>query len=112
VNRRNQFSRIALKPWPGELSPCCTCLTQLTLKPWPSGLPSRRARICLAESKNRVSSLRRVHGIRAYRCAEKNGEWLTISEAAAKVDVTNDRIRRFIKDRVLAAEHVVPGAPY
>ena len=44
--------------------------------------------------------------------AEKNGEWLTMSEAAAKLGVTNHRIRRLIKDRVLAAEQVVPGAPY
>src|SRR6266403_6301995 len=61
---------------------------------------------------HRVSSLRRVHGIRAYRSAEKNGEWLTMSEAAAKLGITNHRIRRLIKDRVLTAEQVVPGAPY
>src|SRR5262249_10648309 len=41
----------------------------------------------------RWASLRRVHGIRAYRSADKNGEWLTMSEAAAKLDVTNHRIR-------------------
>jgi excisionase family DNA binding protein len=35
-----------------------------------------------------------------------------MSEAAAKLGVTNHRIRRLIKDRVLAAEQVVPGAPY
>src|SRR5216683_2084864 len=43
---------------------------------------------------HRVSSLRRVHGIRAYRSAEKNGEWVTMSEAAAKLGVTHRRIRR------------------
>src|ERR1035438_8066153 len=31
---------------------------------------------------HRVSSLRRVRGIHAYRSAEKDGEWLTASEAA------------------------------
>ena len=31
---------------------------------------------------HRVSSVRRVNGIHAYRSAEKNGEWLTMSEAA------------------------------
>jgi hypothetical protein len=31
---------------------------------------------------HRVSSVRREHGIHAYRSAEKNGEWLTMSEAA------------------------------
>ena len=61
---------------------------------------------------HRVSSLRRVHGIHAYRSAEKNGEWLTMSEAATALGVTHHRIRRLIKDGVLAAEQVVPGAPY
>ena len=36
---------------------------------------------------HRVSSLRRVHGIYAYRSAEKNGEWLTMSEAATALEV-------------------------
>ena len=61
---------------------------------------------------HRVSSVRRVNGIHAYRSAEKNGEWLTMSETAVKLGVTNHRIRRLIKDRVLAGEQVVPGAPY
>ncbi|MBV8800080.1 MAG: recombinase family protein [Alphaproteobacteria bacterium] len=61
---------------------------------------------------HRVSSLRRVHGIHGYRSAEKNGEWLTMSEAAAKLGVTNHAIRRLIKGGILAAEQVVPGAPY
>jgi len=60
----------------------------------------------------RVGSLRTVHCIRAYRSAEKNGEWLTMSEAATKLGVTRHRIRRLINDRILAAEQVVPGAPY
>ena len=46
------------------------------------------------------------------RSAEKTGEWLTMSEAAGKLGVTNHKIRRLIKDRILAAEQVVPGAPY
>ena len=61
---------------------------------------------------HRVSSLRRVHGIHAYRSAEKNGEWLTMREAAKLLGVTNHAIRRLIKDGVLAAEQVVPDAPY
>lgn len=61
---------------------------------------------------HRVSSMRRVRGIHAYRSAEKNGEWLTMSEAATMLGVTNHRIRRLIKDGVLAAEQVVPRAPY
>jgi DNA invertase Pin-like site-specific DNA recombinase len=61
---------------------------------------------------NRVSSLRRVHGIHAYRSAEKDGEWLTMSEAARQLGVTNHVVRRLIKERILAAEQVVPDAPY
>lgn len=61
---------------------------------------------------HRVSSLRRVRGIHAYRSAEKDGEWLTMSEAAAKLGVSNHQIRRLIKEGVLAAEQVVPDAPY
>lgn len=61
---------------------------------------------------HRVSSLRRVHGIHAYRSAEKDGEWLTMSEAAAKLGVTNHMIRHLIQRGYLRAEQVVPGAPY
>src|SRR6202047_32780 len=34
---------------------------------------------------HRVSSLRRVRGIHGYRSAEKNGEWLTLRDAAAQL---------------------------
>lgn len=60
----------------------------------------------------RVNTLRMLHGIRPYRSAEKNGEWLTMSEAATKLGVSRHCIRRLINDRVLAAEQVVAGAPY
>ncbi|MGC8520119.1 MAG: recombinase family protein [Steroidobacteraceae bacterium] len=60
----------------------------------------------------RVISIRQVHGIRAYRSAEKSGEWLTLSEAAAKLRVTNHQVRRLIKEGVLPAEQVVFDAPY
>src|SRR5438105_14013982 len=59
-----------------------------------------------------VSSVRRVRGIHAYRSAEQNGEWVTMSEAATALGVTHHRIRRLIKDGILAADQVVPGAPY
>jgi len=61
---------------------------------------------------HRVSSLRRVHGINAYRSAEKDGEWLTMRDAAKVLGVSNHAIRRLIKDGALAAEQVVPDAPY
>jgi excisionase family DNA binding protein len=60
----------------------------------------------------RVGDLRRVHEIRAYRSAEKNGEWLTMREAAAQLGVTAHVIRRLIQGRILPAEQVVPGAPF
>jgi excisionase family DNA binding protein len=61
---------------------------------------------------HRVASVRMVNDIRAYRSAHKDSEWLTMSEAAAALGVTNHRIRRLIKDGVLCAEQVVPRAPY
>jgi len=61
---------------------------------------------------HRVSSVRRVRGIHAYRSAEKDGEWLTLTEAAAALRVTSHTIRRLIKSGVLPAVQVVPGAPY
>jgi excisionase family DNA binding protein len=73
------------------------------------GMPTGQGKTWTA---HRVSSVRRVNGIHAYRSAEKDGEWLTMSEAATMLGVTHHRIRRLIKDGILAAEQVVPGAPY
>src|SRR5919202_1208739 len=73
------------------------------------GMPTGQGKTWTA---HRVSSVRRVNGIHAYRSAEKNGEWLTMSEAAAMLRVTSHRIRRLISDGILSAEQVVPGAPY
>jgi excisionase family DNA binding protein len=73
------------------------------------GMPTGQGKTWTA---HRVSSLRRVRGIRAYRSAEKNGEWLTMSEAASALGLSRHRIRRLIKDGILAAEQVVAGAPY
>lgn len=61
---------------------------------------------------HRVASVRMVNDIRAYRSAHKDGEWLTMSEAAAKLGVTNHCIRRLIKSGLLPAEQVVARAPY
>jgi len=73
------------------------------------GLPTGQGKTWTA---HRVSSLRRVRGIHAYKSAEKNGEWLTMSEAAVMLGVSNHQIRRLIKEGVLPAEQVVPDAPY
>jgi DNA invertase Pin-like site-specific DNA recombinase len=61
---------------------------------------------------HRVGSLRRVHGIHGYLSAEKNGEWLTMSEAAKLLGVTHHAIRRAIKAGVLPSAQVVPDAPH
>ena len=61
---------------------------------------------------HRVGSLRRVHHISASLSANKDGQWLTMSEAAAKLGVTNHRIRSLIQGGLLPAEQVVPRAPY
>ncbi len=60
----------------------------------------------------RVNSLRRVHGIHAYRSAEKDGEWLTMAEATTSLGVNAHVIRKLIKDGTLPAEQVVVGAPW
>lgn len=61
---------------------------------------------------HRVASIRRVRGIHAFRSAEKDGAWLTMREAAAKLGVTSHVVRRMIQDGILPAEQVVPGAPW
>jgi excisionase family DNA binding protein len=73
------------------------------------GMPTGQGKTWTA---HRVASVRRVRGIHAYRSAEKDGEWLTMTEAAAELGITNHAVRRLIKAGVLAAVQVVPGAPY
>jgi excisionase family DNA binding protein len=72
------------------------------------GLPTGQGKTWTA---HRVSSVRRVRGIHAYRSAEKDGEWLTLTEAAAALRVTGHTIRHLIKSGGLPAVQVVPGAP-
>lgn len=73
------------------------------------GMPTGQGKTWTA---HRVASVRRVRGIHAYRSAEKDGAWLTMTEAAGALGVTNHTVRRLIRTGVLAAEQVVPGAPY
>lgn len=73
------------------------------------GLPTGQGKTWTA---HRVASVRRVRGIHAYRSAEKDGEWLTMTEAAKASGVTNHLIRRLIKTGILPAVQVVSGAPY
>lgn len=73
------------------------------------GLPTGQGKTWTA---HRVSSVRRVRDIHAYKSAEKGGSWLTMAEAAAALGVTSHRVRRLIKTGILAAEQVVPCAPW
>jgi excisionase family DNA binding protein len=63
-------------------------------------------------NEKRVAAVRRTHDIKAYKSADKGGQWLTMSEAAARLGVGNGVIRRLIRSKVLPAEQVVPRAPY
>ncbi|MBD9444179.1 recombinase family protein [Rhizobium sp. RHZ01] len=73
------------------------------------GLPTAQGKTWTAK---RVGSIRRVRGIHAYKSAEKDGEWLTLTEAAKANNVTAHRIRSLIAAGILPAQQVVPGAPY
>ena len=73
------------------------------------GLPTGQGKTWTAK---RVSSVRRVRDIHAYRSAEKDGEWLTLTEAAKHLGVSSHMIRRLIQTGVLPAEQVMRGAPH
>jgi hypothetical protein len=57
------------------------------------GMPTGQGKTWTA---HRVSSLGRVRGIHDYRSAEKNGEWLAMSHAAAKLSVSHHQVRKLI----------------
>jgi len=73
------------------------------------GMPTGQGKTWTAR---RVCSQRRVHGIHGRRSAEKNGEWLTLSDAAAKLGVSHHQIRKLIKAGILTSEQIMPDAPH
>jgi hypothetical protein len=73
------------------------------------GMPTGQGKTWTA---HRVSSVRRVRGIHGYRSADKNGEWLTLSDAATKLGVSHHQIRKLIKAGILKSEQIVPDAPH
>jgi hypothetical protein len=73
------------------------------------GMPTGQGKTWTA---HRVGSLRRVRAIHGYRSAEKNGEWLTLREAAAKLGVSHHQVRKLIKADVLVSEQIMPEAPH
>lgn len=72
------------------------------------GMPTGQGKTWTAR---RSASVRRVRNIHAYCSAEKDGAWLTMTEAANTLGVTNHAVRRLIQTGQLPAEQVVPSAP-
>ena len=73
------------------------------------GMPTGQGKTWTA---HRVSSLRRVRGIHGYLSAEKNGEWLTLRDAAAQLGVSHHQVRKLIKAGILNSEQIMPDAPH
>ena len=71
------------------------------------GMPTGQGKTWTA---HRVS--RRVRGIHGYLSAEKNGEWLTLRDAAAKLGVSHHQVRKLIKAGILNSEQIMPDAPH
>ena len=60
----------------------------------------------------RVGSYRRKHSIHGYASANKDGQCLTMTEAANALQVSHYRIRRLIKDGILPAVQIMKDAPW
>jgi DNA invertase Pin-like site-specific DNA recombinase len=73
------------------------------------GMPTGQGKTWTAD---RVGSLRRVHGIHCCLSADTNGEWLTLSDAAAKLGVSHHQIRKLIKAGILTSQQIMPDAPH
>lgn len=73
------------------------------------GMPTSQGKTWTA---HRVGSIRRVNGIHGYLSAEKNGEWLTMRDAATKLGVSHHQIRKLIATGVLVSKQIVPDAPH
>ena len=73
------------------------------------GLPTGQGKTWTA---HRVGSIRRVNGIHGYLSAEKNGEWLTLRDAAAKLGVCHHQVRKLIKAGILESKQIMPDAPH
>jgi hypothetical protein len=73
------------------------------------GMPTGQGKTWTA---HRVSSLRRVRGIHGYLSADKNGEWLTLRDAAAKLGVSHHQVRKLIKAGVVVSNQIMPDAPH
>jgi hypothetical protein len=61
---------------------------------------------------HRVGSIRRVNGIHGYLSADKDGEWLTLRDAATRLGVSHHQLRKLIKAGILASGQIIPDAPH
>jgi DNA invertase Pin-like site-specific DNA recombinase len=73
------------------------------------GMPTGQGKTWTAR---RVGSLRLVHSIHGYRSADKNGEWLTLRDAATKLGVSHHQVRKLVKAGICSSEQIMPGAPH
>jgi DNA invertase Pin-like site-specific DNA recombinase len=73
------------------------------------GLPTGQGKTWTA---HRVGSIRRVNGIHGYLSAEKNGEWLTLRDAATKLGVSHHQVRRLIGAGIVRSEQIMHDAPH
>jgi hypothetical protein len=71
------------------------------------GMPTGQGKTWTA---HRAGSVRRVRSIHGYRSADKNGEWLTMQDAAAKLGVSHHQIRKLIKAGIPASEQIMQRA--
>jgi len=60
----------------------------------------------------RVHHIYNVRYERRLPSYQKKGEWLTLRETAAELQVSGTVIKRLLKERILPARQVVPGAPW
>ncbi len=73
------------------------------------GMPTGQGKTWTAK---RVGDVRRVHGIHGYLSADKNGEWLTLRDAATKLSVSHHQVRKLVKAGIFSSEQIMPGAPH
>ena len=73
------------------------------------GLPTGQGKTWTAR---RVGDIRRVNSIHGYLSAEKDGEWLTLRDAAAKLGVSHHQIRKLINAGILKSNQIMPDAPH
>jgi hypothetical protein len=60
----------------------------------------------------RVHHIYNVRDERRLPSYQKKGEWLTLRETAAALQVSGTVIKRLLKEKILPARQVVPGAPW